>query len=86
MEIQKVISQLKDERRRIDRAIQVLKSLAAEGKPRSSNPKQVSGSTSNVISAKITPITHGRRNLSPAARRRISEAQKRRWAASRRIV
>lgn len=81
MDIRKVISEMQEERDRLGRAIEALGELVSEGKPRTGHSTEISRSAAKPMSAKVTPITHGRRMLSPAGRRRISEAQKKRWAA-----
>jgi hypothetical protein len=58
-----LIEKLEDQRDRIQRAIQILKSGA--GGSRRNHGK------------------HGKWRLSPAARKKISEAQRRRWAAAK---
>jgi hypothetical protein len=83
MDIRKVISEIKEERDRLGQAIEALEELVSEGKPRTGHSTEISGAAAKPMSAKVTPITHGRRMLSPAGRRRISEAQKKRWAAAR---
>ncbi len=65
MDTQKILTQLRSERERIDKAIQALESLNGASAGR--------GSTRG----------RGRRRLSAEARRRISLAQKKRWAAQK---
>jgi len=66
MDIQAIVSNLKDERSRIDQAITALEGLTAT--PRRGRPP------------KATSPGGSRRRMSPAARKRISEAMKQRWA------
>jgi hypothetical protein len=64
MDIQAIVSNLKDERSRIDQAITALEGLTAT--PRRGRPP------------KATSPGGRRRRMSPAARKRISEAMKQR--------
>src|SRR5271157_4238818 len=67
MDIQAIVSNLKDERSRIDQAISALEGLTSTAPRRGRPPKAIA--------------TGGkRRRMSPAARKRISEAMKQRWA------
>ena len=67
MDIQNLVSDLKAERNRLDQAISALEVLASTAPRRGRPPKATS--------------TGGkRRRMSPAARKRISEAMKQRWA------
>jgi hypothetical protein len=67
MDIQTIVSDLKAERNRIDQAISALEGLTSTA-PRRGRPLKA-------------PTTSGkRRRMSPAARKRISEAMKQRWA------
>ncbi len=72
MDIQNILGDLKKERERIDRAIAALEGLGSTGPRRRGRP---------VGSGKST-TTSGRpkRHMSPAARKRISEMMKQRWA------
>ena len=67
MDIQAIVSNLKDERSRIDQAISALEGLTSTAPRRGRPPKATS------------PVGR-RRRMSPAARKRISEAMKQRWA------
>jgi|ERR1019366_5033875 hypothetical protein len=67
MDIQNLVSTLKNERNRLDQAISALEVLTSTAPRRGRPPKATS--------------TGGkRRRLSPAARKRISVAMKQRWA------
>jgi hypothetical protein len=67
MDIQNLVSDLKAERNRLDQAISALEVLTSTAPRRGRPPKATS--------------TGGkRRRMSPAARKRISEAMKQRWA------
>src|ERR1035437_5146712 len=67
MGIQTLVSNLKDERNRIDQAITALEGLTSTVPRRGPPPK-------------ATTTGGKRRRMSPAARKRISYAMKRRWA------
>jgi len=67
MDIQSIVSDLRAERNRIDQAISALEGLTSPAPRRGRPPKSTS--------------TGGkRRRMSAAARKRISEAMKQRWA------
>ena len=67
MDIQNLVSALENERNRLDQAISALEVLTSTAPRRGRPPKATS--------------TGGkRRRMSPAARKRISEAMKQRWA------
>ena len=75
MELTKLIAELRAERASIEQAITVLERLArSQGKRRGRPPAWLS------LSGGLAPR---KRNLSPEARRRMADAQKRRWAAFR---
>jgi hypothetical protein len=69
MDASALLSQLKAERDRIDQAIAALESLDGNQQAVATQTKTTSG---------------GRRTMSAAARKRISMAAKKRWAAIRR--
>jgi hypothetical protein len=72
MDIQTLVSNLKVERNRIDQAISALEGLTSPSSVRRGRPpkaKQVSAASGKK-----------RRGMSAAARKRISEAMKKRWA------
>ena len=72
MDIQTLVSDLKVERNRIDQAISALEGLTSPSSARRGRPpkaKQVSAASGKK-----------RRGMSAAARKRISEAMKKRWA------
>jgi hypothetical protein len=68
MDTQKILESLKAERDRIERAIAALDGTGTVG-------------TRRQRAASATYYKRGFRGMSAEARRRISEAQKRRWAA-----
>lgn len=72
MDIQNILSDLKKERERLDRAISALEGLSG-GQRRRGRP---------VGSDNVAPATakRPRRHMSAAARKRISDMMKQRWA------
>lgn len=72
MDIQTLVSDLKIERNRIDQAISALEGLTSPSPRRRGRPPK----------AKTAVPTAGtkRRRMSAAARKRISDAMKKRWA------
>ena len=71
MDIQSLVSSLKAERGRIDQAISALEGLTSGSARRGRPPK----------AKPAAPAARKSRNMSAAARKRISEAMKKRWAA-----
>ncbi len=69
MDIQSLLSDLKVERNRIDRAISALEGLAAPA--RRGRPPKVT---------QLAATARNKRHMSAAARKRISDAMKKRWA------
>ena len=74
MDIQTIVGDLKAERERIDRAISALEGLGT-GQRRRGRP----AGSHNVATSK-----RPRRHMSAAARKRISEMMKQRWAERKR--
>jgi hypothetical protein len=75
MSIDQIVRELEEERNRIDRAIQVLREVRSGPIFNRAATKPVSPATRHKIS--------GPREMSASARRRISLAQKARWAKVR---
>ncbi len=77
MDIQNILSDLKKERERLDRAISALEGLSG-GQRRRGRPV----GSHNVGSHNVAPATakRPRRHMSAAARKRISDMMKQRWA------
>jgi hypothetical protein len=73
MDTKQILTDLRTERDRIDRAISALEGLDGAGALRATAP------------GTQTPASQprGRRKMSPAGRKRIAEAQKARWAAQK---
>ena len=74
MDIQNILGDLKRERERLDRAIAALEGIGATGPRRRGRP-------AGSVSAKPG---RPRRHMSAAARKRISEMMKQRWAERKR--
>ncbi len=70
MDIQTIVSELRAERNRIDRAISALEGLTSSSSPRRGRPPK----------AKQAAVSGKKRGMSASARKRISEAMKKRWA------
>jgi hypothetical protein len=70
MDIQTIVSDLRAERNRIDRAISALEGLTSSSSPRRGRPSK----------AKQAAVSGKKRGMSASARTRISEAMKKRWA------
>jgi len=81
MDILRMLSDLRSERGQIEDAILVLERLArGEGKRRGRPPKWMAQTHSRPASQAEVPK---RRVVSTEARKRMAEAQRRRWAAVR---
>ena len=81
MDTLKVLSELRSERGQIEDAILVLERLArGDGKRRGRPPKWMANTHSRQTSQHEPPK---RRVVSAEARKRMAEAQRRRWAAVR---
>jgi hypothetical protein len=78
MDILKMLADFRVERQRIEEAIMALERLAAgtRGKRRGRPPKWMSDSGADVVGEVLK-----KRTVSPAARKRMAAAQKKRWAA-----
>jgi hypothetical protein len=82
MDILKMLAELRTERQRIEDAIKNVERLAAgtRGKRRGRPPKWMAA----VVEETVAAATFGtKRTVSAAARKRIAEAQKKRWAAKK---
>lgn len=75
MDLEKIVAELRNEMERIGRAIGLLESQAP-AKRRGRPPK-------SATSAMAAPKKTGRRGLTPAGRKRLSEMMKKRWAERR---
>lgn len=82
MDILKMIAGLRAERQRIEEAILVIERLASggRGRRRGRPPKWMSAATSEAAEAATFST---KRKVSAAARQKMADAQKRRWAAAK---
>jgi hypothetical protein len=71
MNVQQILSDLHQQRNRIDQAIAVLEGLGGQAKRRGRPPKNVGSSSAPI---------RKRRRMSAAARKRIGEAKRKWWA------
>jgi len=78
MDIESILAELRREKDRIENAISALLGTAAVAPRRRGRPP------GKAAKAVAQPATKKRKVMSPAARRRISEAMKKRWADKRR--
>ena len=78
MDLQTILADLKRERARIDLAISALEGL---GTGRGRGPGRPAGSLNKAGAGR-----RGRRHMSAAARKRISEMMKKRWAERKRAA
>ncbi len=84
MDTTRILADLRAERNRIDQAISALESLAATGTAANRGHAKPKGGTIFQVGAN-RPSRPGRRTMSAAAKKRISEAAKKRWARLRAI-
>jgi hypothetical protein len=86
MDITNMLAELRSQKAQLDQAIIALENLArGTGKRRGRPPKWMT-ETRDGGAAPLGPGTKGpkkKRTLSPEARKKMSEAQKKRWAAAR---
>lgn len=86
MDTSKVLSELRAERDRINQAIAALEALtptASATVQRSQSPAKARAGRKPSTAMPASATTAGRRTLSPAARRAMSRAAKKRWAAKK---
>jgi len=70
MDIESIVAELRSQRARLDQAISALEGSAGPSTRRRGRPPKAASTTGR----------QGRRHMSAAARQRISEAMKQRWA------
>jgi hypothetical protein len=81
MDVQEIIAQLRTETERLNQAI-----AALEGVSSGQGTTKSRASTKTVTAVKMRQTSPGKKaggGMSPEARKRISEAMKKRWAAQR---
>jgi hypothetical protein len=84
MELTKVIAELRAERAAIDEALAALDRIArATGGKRRGRPPAWLAASGAGVGAEETGEPKPKRSLSPEVRKKMAEAQKRRWAAYR---
>jgi hypothetical protein len=87
MDIMKMLAELRSERDQIDEAILVMENLArGQGKRRGRPPKwmtEARAESQGQDPADPEKPVRKKRNVSPEARRRMAEAQRKRWAAAK---
>jgi hypothetical protein len=83
MELTKVIAELRAERAAIDEALAALDRIAraSAGKRRGRPPAWMAAAAGTIAAASGEP--RKKRSLSPEVRKKMAEAQKKRWAAYR---
>lgn len=81
MDLSKLITELRDERAKIEEAIVVLERLG--GARRGRKPAWMSRPDGEQMEEPEEAGAPKKRRFSPEARKRMAEAQKRRWAAAR---
>ena len=83
MELTKVIAELRAERAAIDEALVALDRIAraTAGKRRGRPPAWMAAAAGTIAAASGEPPK--KRSLSPEVRKKMAEAQKKRWAAYR---
>jgi hypothetical protein len=77
LNLDKMISELRSQRQRLDDAIAALEGIAGDG-----TAHRLGGLSANIVPISGRP-KRGHRGMSAAGRRRISEMMKARWAAHR---
>src|SRR5581483_9518881 len=83
MDINRMLSELREERENIEQAILVLERIAqGSGKRRGRPPKWMAAIETGEV-ADGTETAPKKRRFSSEARKRMAEAQRRRWAAAR---
>jgi hypothetical protein len=82
MDIRRMLADLESERQRIDKAIAALQSLESTGSTGATTGRRGRrpGRPEKSASAPQSNGRRRRRHMSPAARKRISEMMKQRWA------
>lgn len=78
MDVNKMLAELQQERTRLDEAIQTLERLATgSGRRRGRPPKWMSA---------MTAPAKKKRTMSAATRKKMADAQKKRWAAKKKAT
>jgi hypothetical protein len=86
MDLVSILSDLRSERSQVEDAIASLTRLAyARGPRRGRPPKGLATLSASTFGPDMVAAKRGPRFVSPEARRKMSAAQKRRWAAARQV-
>jgi hypothetical protein len=85
MDLQRMLTELREEQKQIDQAIVVLQKLAAGQARRRGRPPKWMAEIGEMEAAEAPSASSPRRRraISAESRARMAEAQKRRWAAAR---
>jgi hypothetical protein len=83
MNMNEIVQQLRDERSKLEAAIQALEGVGG-GSPTGKRRGRPPGSTNKAVaSATVSVVAPKKRRMSAAARKRIGDAARARWAAVR---
>jgi hypothetical protein len=80
MNVNEIVQQLRDERSKLDAAIQALEGVSGGGSTLGKRRGRPPGSTNKAAAG----ATRKRPPMSAAGRKRIAEAMRKRWAAAKR--
>ena len=83
MDINRMLSELREERENIEQAIIVLERIAQGAGRRRGRPPKWMAAIETADAADGTEAAPKKRRFSSEARKRMAEAQRRRWAAAR---
>jgi len=88
MNINEIVQQLRDERSKLDAAIQALEGVSGSTAPtkRRGRPPGRTNQPAATSAKSVGAPKKKRRTMSAAARKLISEAQKKRWAKQKRAA
>jgi hypothetical protein len=83
MNMNEIVQQLRDERSKLDAAIQALEGIGGAGSPPAKRRGRPPGSSKQPSTVIATGAPKKRRVMSAAARKRIGDAARARWAAAK---
>ncbi len=78
MNVNEIVQQLREERSKLDAAIQALEGVGGGAAKRRGRPP------GNANTPTPAAVPRKRRGMRPAARKRLAEAMRKRWAAAKR--
>jgi hypothetical protein len=86
MNVDEIVRELKQERSKLDAAIQALEGVCGGASAPAKRRGRPPGNTNKpaTTSAQSAGVSQKRRGMSAAARKRIADAMKKRWAAAKR--